>query len=207
MSTATREQVEELKSELSEAKGHLDREEWALARDRNLAVQEKAARLGIESAYLLWCLSLAQGKLGDTEEAFRLISAAVVLDPMHSTLSARFSEAAEAMRRRLEVSSKSSDHALPERIYQSLLRAGEADASSHVAMARAFLAKGALQEARALLESTTLLEPTRTEAWRLLGEVTRKQGDVSAAAAADARAAESGGHAAPYGMPSPLTSC
>lgn len=207
MSTASREQVEALKLDISEARGHLDREAWTEARDGYLAVQEKAQALGIESAYLLWALSLAQEKLGDAEESFRLVCAAVVLDPMHSTLSGRFSEAAEALRRRLEFASKRPERQHPARLYQALLRAGEADAGSHVAMARAHLAQGELEEARKLLESTTLLDPTRGEAWKLLAEVARRRGDAAAAEQAESRLGELSRCAAPYGVPSPTASC
>lgn len=207
MSKATREQIDQLKEDISEARDCLDREEWAPARDKYLAVQEKAEGLGIESPYLLWALSLAHEQLDDAEESFRLVSAAIVADPMHPTLAKRFSEAAAAMRQRLELASRSPEGQHPARIYQALLRSGEADAGSHVAMARVQLAQGEVQEARKLLESTTLLEPSRIEAWRLRADVARKQGDTAAAAEADSQVAALEGREAPYGVPSPPTSC
>jgi len=207
MSKASREEIQQLNDDLSEARDCLDREEWAPAREKYLVAQAKAQSLGIESPYLLWALSLAQERLGEVEESFRLVSAAIVADPMHPTLTNRFSEAAAALRQRLEFASRHPAGKHLARIYQALLRSGEADAGSHVAMARAELAQGDVEAARKLLESTTLLEPSRIEAWRLMAEVARKQGDVAAAAEADSHVAELEGREAPYGVPSPPTSC
>ncbi len=206
--SATREQVEEMKDELEAAKKLLDREEWLQARPKYTSLLERAVSLGIESSYLCWGLSLAHERLGDVEEAFRYASEAVVADPMHPTLCYRFTEAAEAMRKRLELSSKKNDDEhLPGRIYAALMRAGETDAQCHLAMARAHLARGQLDAAWTLLESTTLLEPAGVEAWRLLAEVARRRGDAVFAEESEARARALEGQSAPFGIPAPLSSC
>ena len=204
---ANRAQVEALNGAIEEARNLLERKVWDEAQEKFTEVHEEARGLGIESPYLLWARSLIAEQLGEVEASFNFVSAAVALDPMHPTLTNRFAEASAALRRQLLASSRTPDEHEPRVMYAALLRAGEADAACHVAMARAYLRDGELEAAWTLLDSTTLLEPTRVEAWELKREVSLRREDPATTAEAEARLADLAVRGAPYGMPSPRTRC
>ncbi len=206
--SATREQVEALKTEVEAAKRLLDAEDFEPARDAYVALLAKAADLGLESSYLHWGASLAWERHGDPEASFRAASAAVLADPMHPAHCERFVEAATALRRDLCAQSlEPAQHAAVGRAYALLVHAGEADARCHVAMARVHLAAGRLDAAWKLLESTTLLEPSLADAWTLRAEAARRRGDEPTAASSETRARTLGQQATPFGIPSPNASC
>jgi|GEM_PF-6761464 len=204
---APRERLEPLTQALDAARQLLDDKAWVEARAKFAELAETAKGLGIDSAYLLWARSLIAEHLDEVEAAFDFICAGVVLDPMHPTLTNRFAEASTALRQQLIASSLTPDGRDPKTMYEALLRAGEADAACHVAMARAHVNAGELDAARGLLDSIALLEPNRVEAWEVAREVARRREDPIALAEAEARLAALADRGAPYGMPSPRTRC
>lgn len=204
--TPTRDQIQQLARELRDVEA-LGEEALAQVHARLTAVKERAAALGIHSAHLESRLAQALLDLGELEDAFAAISRAVVLDPVHPTLSGLFLRVVSALRDALDEASHDAESDAPPRLYAALSLAGETNARSHLALARHHLGNGRVADARALLEAVTLLEPARAEAWTLLAEVARAEGDVPRAEEFSARAAGIRDAATPFGIPSPVARC
>lgn len=202
---ATRAELDQLAQDLQAARELLDEGQTARARKALFRVRRAARRLGVRSSYLRWCLAALYQALGEPERAFGVASAAVMADPLHPALGERFADAARGMREALREAGPGGEAA--PRLYAALLRVGEADASSHLALARHALAGGRAEEAGAVLRALTVLEPGRAEAWRLLAEVARRGGAPEEAAACEARAVAAEATSTPYGVPSPGLSC
>ena len=205
--TATRAQVQDLNRKMKEAHDLGDREAWAEARDAFRAVIKEAEALGIQSAFAWMRLSTVHLELNEVEEAFAAISRCLLLDLVLPGSSSAFNSAVAAMRDLLERRSDNAADDAPPRLYAALSRIGETDPRCHVALARHHLRDGRLEEARALLEATTLLEPAGADAWTLLADVAKRHGDEAKAKELQARALALKEAGTPFGIPSPTATC
>jgi tetratricopeptide (TPR) repeat protein len=202
----TNDQVRELNRELREIDA-LGGNDLPQVHARLVALKEKAAALGIRSAHLEARLAQVLLGLERLEEAFAAVSRSVVIDPVQPSISNLFVRVASACREALEQASRDAESDVTPRLYAVLSAAGETDARCHVALARHHLAAGRTGEARALLEAVTLLEPAHADAWDLLAEVARAEGNASAAEELSARAAGLREARTPFGIPSPFARC
>jgi tetratricopeptide (TPR) repeat protein len=204
---ATRQELDQLFHDLEAARATLDRDEVEPARKAFARVRRWAKRLGVRSSYLLWSLSHLHQRQGRVEWAYRAIGEALVMDPLHPNLQERFAELARAVREALERRSHAATDRSCRRLYDALLRTGEADWTSHLAIARHDLARGRVEEAGKVLGALTLLEPNRAEAWRMYAEQARKAEDLDRFEACLARAGAAEVAVTPYGTPSPAARC
>jgi len=152
-------------------------------------VLSEALRQGVESAYLRYVLAQALDHHGELEMAFDEIKKAMKLDPLALPIRHAFQELAGRIRASLTHPNRAADDPEVPRLYTLLLEAGEADLPAHLTMVRFELATGRLAEARARVEAVTRLFPAHREAWALLAQVARAQGETDVAAKADTEAA------------------
>lgn len=167
----------------------LEREDRSAALDVYRAVQAEADRLGVESAYLRWLVAMLLDEKGELEMAWKEFEKALAADPLALPVRRSFEVVAGRVRAALVAPGRDpADEATP-RLYGLLVRAGEADLGAHLAMARWELATGRVAEARERTQAAVKLYPASREAWALLAQVARAQGDELAAAGADLEAA------------------
>ena len=152
-------------------------------------VLSEALRQGVDSAYLRFVLAQALEQHGELEMAFDEIKKAMTLDPLALPIRHAFQELAGRIRASLAHPNRAVDDPEVPRLYALLLEAGEADVPAHLAMVRFELATGRLTEARQRVEAVTRLFPAHREAWVLLAQVARAQGEMDAAAKAETEAA------------------
>jgi tetratricopeptide (TPR) repeat protein len=170
----------------------LEHQDAAAAMKVYRAVLAEAQRLGIESAYLRWVLATAHDDMGALEMAWEEIETSVATDPLSLPARRSFEIIADRVRAALSAPGREASDPSTPRLYGMLVRAGEADMGAHVAMARYQLAAGRAAEARELAAAVTTLYPAAREAWTLLAEVARAQGDEVTAAGAELEAASTG---------------
>lgn len=208
--------LDEMRDELESARELLEGGKPEEARQKYEAVLEELEAEGLESAYVFyglaetWRYERAQDPertLEGLERGFAACCEAVRLDPIHPAHQEQFAGFGERLRQRLCAFAQLPDDAAAPRLYATLLRAGEADAACHVAMARYLAGHGRGEEARRILKATVMLEPACAEAWRLLAEVARGAGDGPCVAECEARAAALAEVPAPFGVPSPDALC
>lgn len=152
-------------------------------------VLSEALRQGMESAYLRFVLAQALDHHGEVEMAFDEIKKAMKLDPLALPIRHAFQDLASKIRASLAHPNRAADDPEVPRLYTVLLEAGEADLPAHLAMVRFELTTGKLAEARARVEAVTRLFPADREAWALLAQVARAQGENDVAVKADTEAA------------------
>jgi len=152
-------------------------------------VLAEAHRLGAASAYVHFVLAGALDRSGKLEMAFEELEKAVEVDPLALPVRHAFLDVAARIRAALVDPARAADDADIPRLYKLLVKAGQADLETHLAMVRFALATTQLDLARALADAVTTLFPAAREAWEALSRVARAQGDVAAAAKADAELA------------------
>ena len=152
-------------------------------------VLSEALRQGVDSAYLRFVLAQALEQHGELEMAFDEIKKAMKLDPLALPIRHAFQELAGRIRASLAHPNRAADDPEVPRLYALLLEAGEADVPAHLAMVHFELTTGRLTEARQRVEAVTRLFPAHREAWVLLAQVARAQGEMDAAAKAETEAA------------------
>jgi tetratricopeptide (TPR) repeat protein len=170
----------------------LDREDKAAAMKVYRAVLAEAKRLGFESAYLSWVIAVTHDEMGALEMAWEEIEKSVAADPLSLPARRSFEIIADRVRAALRAPDREVGDPSTPRLYGMLVRAGEADMGAHVAMARHELAAGRSAEARGLAGAVVKLYPASREAWKLLADVARAQGDEVTAASAELEAASVG---------------
>lgn len=170
----------------------LDRSDKAAAMQVFRSVLVEAERLGIDSAYLRWVVAVTHDELGALEMAWEEMEKSIAADPLSLPARRSFEIIADRVRAALRAPDRAVDDASTPRLYAMLIRAGEADLGAHVAMARFELATGRVAEARALADAVVRLFPASREAWSLLADVARAQGDAVTAASAGLEAASAG---------------
>ena len=152
-------------------------------------VLAEAQRLGFASAYVHFVLAGALDRSGKLEMAFKELEKAVEADPLALPVRHAFHDVAARLRAALADPARAADDADIPRLYKLLVDAGQADLEAHLAMVRFPMATSQLDLARSLAEAVTTLFPASREAWEALSRVARAQGDVVAAAKADAELA------------------
>jgi tetratricopeptide (TPR) repeat protein len=152
-------------------------------------VLSEALRQGVDSAYLRYVLAQALELKGELEMAFDEIKKAMKLDPLALPIRHAFQELASRIRASLTDPARAVEDPEVPRLYRVLLEAGEADLLAHLAMVRFELATGELRKARERVEAVTRLFPAHREAWLLLAQVARAQGEGEAALKAETEAA------------------
>jgi tetratricopeptide (TPR) repeat protein len=152
-------------------------------------VLSEALRQGVESAYLRYVLAQALELNGELEMAFDEIKKAMKLDPLALPIRHAFQELAGRIRASLTDPARAVDDPEVPRLYTVLLEAGEADLAAHLAMVRFELATAQLVKARERVEAVTRLFPAHREAWVLLAQVARAQGEAEVALRAETEAA------------------
>lgn len=165
------------------------------------AVVEKAKALGISSPFAYWHVAVAADNGGKSEMAFDYITRALAIDPLDNTYRNSFEIIVKRIRATLAASDRAVDDPSTPRLYELLVRAGEADVASHAVMARYWVAKGDGTKAARIAEAMTLLYPTDREAWLCKAEVARASGDTATADACMAEAAATEGEPVPFAIP------
>lgn len=136
-------------------------------------VQQGLRRLGLRSAEVLWHLAVANDYLGNCERALALIRENLLMDPMSTAARSSQSIIANNARKTLADPHRAPDAEDTPRLYQLLVDVGEADTSTHVAMAKHHLHAGLHVQALALLEAVVVLAPANTEAWQVMAAAAR----------------------------------
>jgi len=167
---------------------HGERREYAEAKVMAEKVRGGLAMAGITSAHVLWLLAVTNDYLGEVEEAFRLITEAVTVDPMEPSIEKSFIIITDRIRRMLiDPDRDPADESTP-RLHDMLVQAGKADELVHVAMARHLEAVGKPDEALRLLDAVLLLSPACRDAWVVKAIVAKNVGREEEALAAEAEA-------------------
>lgn len=132
-------------------------------------------RLGLRSPQVLWSLAASSDYLGDCERALTMIRELLALDPL--SLQGRHSLDIIARRARAVLADPRRDLDATDtpRLYELLLDLDEADAGTHLAMARHFAFAGRLPRALELLEAIVVLAPSE-EAWQELATTASRAG-------------------------------
>ena len=164
-------------------------------------VLERCRGLGIQSGFVLWNLAIAADNLGKLEEAFEYIDRALATDPLAQPFKNSFEIIVGRIRAALADEARADDDPSTPRLYDLLVRAGEADVAAHVAMASWCLAAGDLPRAAKLADALVTLHPADPEAWRCKAEVAQASGDAVTAGECMAEAAVRGGMPGPFAIP------
>ncbi len=160
-----------------------------------------ARKAGVDSAHLHWAYAVACDYAGELEMAFEQIQTAISKDPLALSFRTSFDVIGRRIREALADSDRRADDPSTPRLYALLLRAGEADVDSHVAMTRYQLATDKAPEARALAAALTLLYPMSPAAWEARAAVARAEGDVAATEEARLEAAALAVTSPPFPVP------
>lgn len=182
---------------------HGERREYAEAKALAEKVRAGLAMAGIKSAHVLWLAAISSDYAGQVEEAFRLITEAMAVDPMEPNIERSFGIITDRVRRMLiDPERDLADESTP-RLHAMLVSAGKADELVHVALARHLEAVGKPEEAMKLLDAVLLLSPTCRDAWVVKSIVAKNLGreEEALAAQAEAVACEGGGQVVLFGVP------
>ena len=164
-------------------------------------VKAKAAKLGLQSGYLSWCLAVAHDLQGELDMAFTHINDAMAQDPLHLSYHRSFDIICNHIREALCSPSRALDDASTPRLYELLQSAGEADVPCHLAMAKHLAATGRPADAMRILDALTLLAPISRDVWVEKGLIARAMGDVDEAVRCESEAAAISNAKIPYGIP------
>lgn len=167
----------------------VERHEFEEARQVYQKLRASCARQGTKSAHLAWGLAVACDGVGDYEAAMEYVREAIELDPLAIPYQRSYEVIVDRIRKALADESLAAGDPVVPRLYQLLMRAGEGDVASHLAMARHHMHTGDHAAAMKLLDALTTLAPASQEAWAYKANVARALGDLSAASRADIEAA------------------
>ena len=197
----------ELGSEADRARQLLDDSRFAEARDAFTAVRARAAKLGLDSAYLAWSLAIALDMNEETEMAFKVIEEAIAKDPLNPQAQRSFAIIAGKLRQAVADGARAAGDPSIARVYRLLLEAGEADVACHIGMARHLGATGDHAAALKLLDAVTLLAPVSRDAWLAKAAAARAAGDEALAVECDGHAAALATTDVPFGIPGARGEC
>jgi len=181
----------------------MDRAEYRESRDLFTQVRARAAKLGLDSAYLTWGIAVTSDYLGELDVAFTTISESLAKDPLNPAAQNSFDVIASHIRAALADPQRAPDDASTARLYQLLLEAGEADVASHLAMARHLAHAGKPAEAMRILEAVTLLAPSSRDAWLQKAGLAHSLGQDDLAAECETQAGALATAQVPFGIPAP----
>jgi tetratricopeptide (TPR) repeat protein len=166
----------------------------------DLAIAE-AKKLGVRSGALFWHAAVANDYAGNWEAAFDHIDRALELDPLAEPFRNSFGIIAGRIRGALADAARRADDPSTPKLYDLLVRAGEADVGSHAAMARYAVATGDLARAKAIADAVTLLFPASADAWKCRSEVATAAGDLATVDACAIELAGLGEQPVPFAIP------
>jgi tetratricopeptide (TPR) repeat protein len=166
--------------------------DWAIA---------AARKLGITSGALFWHAAVANDYAGNWEAAFDRINQALDRDPLNEPFRNSFGVITNRIRAALARADRAVDDPSTPKLYELLVRAGEADVGCHAVMARYAAATGDLAKARAIADAAALLFPASPEAWKARSEVAAKAGDAATVEACAVELAALGEPVVPFAVP------
>jgi predicted Zn-dependent protease len=150
---------------LQQAQQAIDAQDLETGEKLLTEVEVRAAQAGIESQHLLWVRSVLNDYQGKHETALDTVNAAIAKDPLCPVY--RSSLAIIIERIRTGLANKTVDSRSVPRLWDALTRAGEADDTTHLALAQHQVACGKLEDALRTLDALTTLAPTNVTAWNL----------------------------------------
>jgi tetratricopeptide (TPR) repeat protein len=183
-----------LLTDMARARELTEHAEYDEARQTYLKLRTQCAKAGIRSAHVAWGLAVACDGLNDFEHAVTYIREAIELDPLAIPYQRSFDVIVERMRKVLGDEARAVDDPTTPVIYELLLRAGEGDAKSHLAMVRWHQHRGEFAPAMTILNALTTLSPSCRQAWLLMAAIARGLGESATAMRADIEAAALEGH-------------
>jgi hypothetical protein len=160
-----------------------------------------AGQLGLTSGALFWHAAVANDYAGNWEAAFEHITRALDLDPLSEPFRTSFGIITNRIRGALTQADRAVDDPSTPKLYELLLRAGEADVACHAVMARYAAATGDLAKAKAIADAAALLFPASPEAWKVKSEVAAKAGDTATVQACAVELAALGDPMVPFAVP------
>lgn len=166
------------------------------------ALLARARPLGIQSSDLLLLAANAAYHGGEIAAGLDYCLRAVAIDPLSPVLRDALAFHVAQAQEALAAKDRASDDPSTPALHALLVRAGRADAASHVAMARHLWHQGRRAAARTLVEAVTSLAPHSSEAWALRGELAVAAGDVVTAEHCRAACAAAGADGAEPALPS-----
>lgn len=175
-------ELEKLRREVRELRELAENGQLEPARQRLLAVRERAERIGAGAGYLVWFQAKLCAQLGDPMAALDLLAEASAIDPLNPSTQSSFNAVCGQLRSDLVDEEKNEAERSTAAVYEKLAWAGETDEACHLSMARCLKATGEGMKAMELLEAVTLLAPASVEAWRLRLSLARELGDAAAIA-------------------------
>jgi hypothetical protein len=179
--------MRELMSGVRRATSLMEKGEHAEALQVLTDVRARATPAGIDSAFVAWNVAQCQHALDDLEAAFESICQAARLDPLAQPIQSTFEAISWALRASMADPERAPTDIAIRRMYYALMLAGEADVTSHVAMAKHLSAAGEHRRALEILDAVTLLAGVSQDAWRAKGAVARAAGDDALAAECEAQ--------------------
>lgn len=184
------------------ARDAVEREDFDDASIALLKLRADLESKGVRSAHVAWSLAITSDGQGDLEKALDYICEALELDPLALPYQRSYDVIIERIRKMLGNEERSPVDATTPRIYEVLMRAGECDATSHLAMARWHFHAGDHRSSMRLLEALTTLNPSLRLGWQWKARVARALGDDKTATEADFESAALEGYEAmPFAFP------
>jgi tetratricopeptide (TPR) repeat protein len=194
-------QLDEVQQLISRA--HTANEEGRLKEALELmqGALERCKRLGVNSAFVVYHLAVAADVAEEFEMAFNYIVQAIAEDPISRPFRHSFDIISGRIRTSLANPARGLDDPSTPRLYDLLVRTGEADVASHLVMARHLGAVGDLARALTLAAAVTTLNPTDRDAWLCRSQLAQKAGQAELATTCAAEAAALEGDPVPFAVP------
>jgi len=169
----------EMAEKVQEASNLMDKGEYAQAREALMEVRAKDLR-GPGSAYVSYLLAIVSDYLEDYPMAATCIEEALHTDPLSAPFNRSFEVIANRIRKALAAPGRAADDPSTPKLYGILIKSGEADTDSHLAMARYLLTTGEPAGALRLARALNVTDPTARKAWAIGVEAARALEDEEA---------------------------
>lgn len=167
----------------------MDGQEHEKARDLLLELLVELERAGVAGGHVHWMLCITFDHLGDLPMALYHVEKAVAVDPLSVPFHRSFDIITSRLLSVLTDGDRAVDDPSTPKLYELLVRSGEADSAAHLVMARYCASSGDTARALRLLESLVSLDPLHHGAWELLAEVAGAEGMTELAERAGVEAA------------------
>jgi tetratricopeptide (TPR) repeat protein len=197
--------IDELRRQLTRADELLEQRRFpdacAVLRD----AIEQADDAGVNSAMLMTAYSFALEGMHEIEQAYDWVHRATLRDPLHGSIISRLKSCLDALRALHEAHGTAPE--VRRRIYERLLRAGEATVNSHLVMSRLARGERNLEEAQRLVDALLLLEPSNPEVWKERARLAELRQDADVVKESLARADALADVPPPWGIATPTAEC